>query len=88
MMKARNSRLVSRLEILFGNVDLTAETVRSCRQTGMGLGRALMSEFGAIFDYQSSAAVFCWISFGFLAVYGLAAMWGSQESDSLAAQPA
>jgi hypothetical protein len=47
-----------------------------------------MSEFGAIFDYDLSTAVYCWMGLGFIAAYGLFAMWGAQSDTALAAQPA
>jgi hypothetical protein len=37
-----------------------------------------MAEFGSIFDYEASSAVFCWIGLAFLAGYGLVAIWNAR----------
>lgn len=48
-----------------------------------------MTEFGSIFDYETSTAVFCWIGMAFLTVYAVGAMWSARgESMEMAAQPA
>ena len=78
---------ISNSEAFFANRALTGHRYGPfVKQRGSGGHK--MAEFGSIFDYEASSAVFCWIGLVFLAGYGLVAIWNARGEPEGVPQPA